>query len=125
MMEERTPQRGRERNKEEAVLKFSARKTVFIFRKVLHVLGWCSLWHLKAFQSRLLLLWKNLLLVWDEWVRNLLEEGKHDVCLRVPALWLVKDKESKQQDMSFEESGILCKKLCAWGNHITTLSPDT
>lgn len=69
MMEGRTS--WGDRSREEVVLKFSARKTVFlIFRKVLHILGWCSLWHLKAFQSRLFLLYRNLPLIWDEWVRG-------------------------------------------------------
>lgn len=40
MMEGRTS--WGDRSREEVVLKFSARKTVFIFRKVLHILGWCS-----------------------------------------------------------------------------------
>lgn len=72
MMEGRTS--WGDRSREEVVLKFSARKTVFIFRKVLHILGWCSLWHLKAFQSRLFLLYRNLPLIWDEWVRGSLQE---------------------------------------------------
>jgi len=64
MIEERTIQRKRDRERErETVPKFSMRMTVFIFRKIFHILGWGSLWYLKAFQSRLLLLWKNLSLI--------------------------------------------------------------
>ena len=52
---------------------------------------------------------------------GVLSRRKDAVYLRVSAHWLVQDKE----DMTFENSDIFYKKFCTWGNHITTLSPDT